>query len=103
MFCVRWLVTASSSTDPVAASDSQRRYGGFVAALSSRSVSTAEGGVSPASAAQEAAKPGNNQDQRTTRSCAARDGSAADREPGPAAGGGEVGKGKKRPEKNPPE
>src|SRR5881396_2302141 len=37
-FCVRWLVTASSSTDPVAASDSQRRYGGFAAALSSRSV-----------------------------------------------------------------
>src|SRR5216117_2483113 len=74
-FCVRWLVTASSSTEPVAASDSQRRYGGFVAALSSRSVSTAEGGVSQASAAQEAAKPVNSQDQKTTCSCAARYGS----------------------------
>src|SRR2546422_5953132 len=90
MFCVRWLVTASSSTDPVAASDSQRRYGGFVAALSLRSVSTAEGGVSQASAAQEAAKPGNSQDQRTTCSCAARYGSTAKGEAARAAGEAEV-------------
>src|SRR2546427_7387052 len=74
-FCVRWLVTASSSTEPVAASDSQRRYGGFVAALSSRSGSTRDGSVRQASAAQEAAKPVNSQDQRTTCSCAARYGS----------------------------
>src|SRR6267143_133857 len=74
-FCVKWLVTASSSTDPVAASDSQRKYGCFAASLSSNSLSTAEGGVSQASAAHKAAKPVKSQDQKTTCSCAAKYGS----------------------------
>src|SRR2546422_10890516 len=74
-FCVRWLVTASSSTDPVAVSDSQRGYGGFAAAFSSSRLSPAEGGVSQASAAHKAAKPVKSHDQKTTCSCAAKYGS----------------------------
>jgi len=69
------LVTASSSTDPVAASDSHRGYGCLAAALSSISLSPPEGGVSQASAAQVAAKPVKSQDQKTTCSCAAKYGS----------------------------
>src|SRR6266513_49332 len=74
-FCVRWLVTESSSTDPLAASDSQRRYGCFPASLPSRSLPPTAGGVSQASAAHEAAKPLKSHDQKTICSCAAKYGS----------------------------
>src|SRR4051812_29297935 len=50
-FCVRWLVTASNSADPVADSPIQRRYGDFESSEVEDRCCEASGGVNQATAA----------------------------------------------------
>jgi hypothetical protein len=66
-FCVRWLVTASSSTEPVAESASQRAQGLLSspeAASSTAGAAVASLGVSHATPAHSSAKAAKSHDQR---------------------------------------
>src|SRR5437867_8333042 len=77
-FCVRWLVTASSSTDPVAESASHQAKRAF--AIGAASVVSPEGaaaGVSHESAAHISAKTTKSHDHALTCSLAGRNGSSA--------------------------
>src|SRR5260221_13781020 len=76
-FCVRWLVTASSTPEPVAESASHHAYSRFAGAAASGSACacTAVCGVRQATTAQSSANAANSHDHRLTCSRAANTGS----------------------------
>src|SRR5439155_21345213 len=75
-FCVKWLVTASSSTDPVAESPSHQAYSAFATgAAASISLTAAARGVRQATAAHSSANAAKSHDHRLTCSRAANTGS----------------------------
>ena len=75
-FCVRWLVTASSSTEPVADSASHSSHGlRSSAAVASSGDSIAWRGVIQAIAAQASAKAANSHDHTCTCCTPPRNGS----------------------------